>query len=619
MAFLSFLKDNFVPHIPPRAVRTSSEYQASDQLSAHAENTSLFGRSGRAETTAPDPVAQMGNPEKAADAKSTDLVSLVLISLDSTQGLSRQLHRRLRGRHVQLLGIGATIGSALFVAIGKGLQYGPLNLFLGFFVWLIPILFITVLTAEMVSYLPITSPFVRLAGRCCDGALEVMTAWNFWFLCCAQIPFEIVTVNSIIHFWRDDYSPGIALAVQVVLYFIINVFGVAIYGEVEFWLSLGKVILAVGLLLFTFITMVGGNPQHDAFGFRYWRDPGPMYEVAWALGAMGRFQGFMMCLIRATFTFAGPEYVSLVASETINPRKTLPTAYKQVFIRLLLFFIGGALCVGILVPYNDPLLLETLGVTKPGAGGSPYVIAMQNMGISVLPDIVNVLLVTLAFSAGNSYTFCLSRTLYGFALDGFAPRFLTATTKSGIPMYCVLASLAWAAISFLQLGEGSLVVLDWIINLITSCQLINFTILCVVYVFFFRAMKAQGMDRAALPFRGWFQPWLAIIGGVSAFVMTFVGTYTMFLPGEWSVLSFLFLYLMIFIDIAIFVVYKVLFRTKWKAAADVDLVTGLKEVEQHEERYYAQMAAKNALDDNGEIKRLFWLRVSTFLFGSEMR
>ncbi|KAM9918643.1 hypothetical protein OXX80_012910, partial [Metschnikowia pulcherrima] len=204
-----------------------------------------------------------------------------------------------------------------------------------------------------------------------------------------------------------------------------------------------------------------------------------------------RFQGFLACLIRATFTFAGPEYISLVASETINPRKTLPSAYKQVFIRLSLFFLGGALCVGILVPYNDPLLLKTLGTTAPGAGGSPYVIAMQNMGIQVLPDIVNILLVTAAFSAGNSYTYCSSRTLYGFALDGYAPRFLTATTKSGIPMYCVLISLCWSLISFLQLGEGSAVVLNWIINLITSCQLINFTILCFVYVFFYRALKAQ--------------------------------------------------------------------------------------------------------------------------------
>lgn len=577
MTLRGFLEDNFLPRAPP-----------TKKLVVHME----------------DEPTDKSNISVTL-ASSVDLEEYV------------HLHRKLKGRHVQLLGIGATIGSALFVSIGKGLQYGPLNLLLGFLVWSIPILFITVSTAEYVTYLPIASPFVRMAGRCCDNALEIMAAWNFWFLCCAQIPFEVVTVNSILHFWRDDFSAAIPLAVQMVLYFIINVFGVGLYGEVEFWLSLGKVILATGLILFTFVTMVGGNPQHDAFGFRYWRDPGPMF-VAYHTGALGRFQGFLACLIRATFTFAGPEYVSLVASETINPRKTLPSAYKQVFIRLTVFFIGGALCVGILVPYNDPKLLETLGVTKPGAGGSPYVIAMQNLGIKVLPDIVNVLLVTAAFSAGNSYTYCSSRTLYGFALDGYAPRFLARTTKTGIPIICVCISLMWALLSFLQLGEGAATVLDWIINLITSCQLINFSLLCFVYVFFYRALKAQGIDRSTLPFVGWYQPWLAIIGGSLAFVMTFVGTYTIFLPGGWDFKSFLFSYLMIFIDIAIFVGCKILMHTKWKRPEEVDLVSGLKEVEMHEEAFYLKLEAMDKLHESGEIKYSWWGRISTLLFGSAM-
>lgn len=550
----------------------------------------------------------------APDKKDQHLVysTETLLTLD----LTVHLKRRLRGRHVQLLGIGATIGSALFVTIGKALHYGPLSLFLGFLLWSFPILFITVSIAEIVTYLPIASPFVRMAGRCCDSALEVTAAWNFWFLCCAQIPFEVVTVNLVIHFWRDDYSAAIPLAVQVVLYFVINVLGVAYYGEVEFWLSLGKVLLASGLILFTFVTMVGGNPHHDAFGFRYWRDPGPM-NTLYHTGDLGRFQGFLGCVIRACFTFSGPEYVSLVASETINPRKTLPSAYKQVFIRLTVFFVGGALCCGILVAYNDPMLVSTLGLSKPGAGGSPYVIAMQNLGISALPDIVNILLVTAAFSAGNSYTYCSLRTLYGFALDGHAPRFLAATTKTGIPIFCVLIALAWAFLLFLQLGDGSAVVLDWIVNLITACQLINFCIICLQYVFFYRALKAQGISRDTLPFKGWFQPWLAIIGGSMSFVMIFVATYETFLPGQFLIKSFLFQYLMIFIDIAIFVGYKLIWRTKWKKAEEVDLVTGLKEVEEHEAWFYAQLEQRDKLVD-GKEKRSWWDRVCTAAFGSEL-
>lgn len=456
-----------------------------------------------------------------------------------------------------------------------------------------------------------------MAGRCCDEALEIATAWNFWFLCGAQIPFEVTTVNSILHFWRNDYSPAIPLAVQTVLYFIINVFGVAIYGETEFWLSIGKVILATGLLFFTFITMVGGNPAHHAFGFTYWQNPGPM-NAYYSVGDLGRFQGFMNCLIQACFTFAGPEYVSSVASETVNPRKTLPLAFKQVFIRLTIFFIGGAISVGVLVAYNDPVLLETLGTLAPGAGASPYVIAMQNLNIKVLPHIINAMLVVAAFSAGNSYTYCSLRTLYGVALDGFAPRFLTATTKTGIPIYCVLISLCWALLSFLQLGKNSATVLTWIINIITLCQLINFTVLCVVYVFFYRAMKAQNISRDTLPFKGWYQPWLAIVGGVSSFIMIFVSSYPVFLPGNWSIQTFLFLYIFIFIDIVIFVAYKLIKRTKWRDPKKVDLVSGLREVELHELKFYEEMQRKNRLDDEGNVRSNFQQRFFSFIFGSEL-
>lgn len=579
MGLTGFLKDNFIPRLP--------------------KNEDLI------------PLKVSGDIERKEDGEK-DQISVYSRSTSST-AQENPLHRSLKSRHVQLLGISGTIGSALFVAIGKALaRGGPLNLLLAFIFWSIPILCITLSTCEFVSYLPITSPFVRMAGRCCDNALEVMAAWNFWFLCCAQIPFEVVTVNSIIHFWRDDYSPAIPLALQVVLYFIINVFGVRIYGETEFWLGLGKIILAVGLIFYSFITMVGGNPQGDVYGFRYWRDPGVMAEYNHT-GDLGRFEGFLACLIQACFTFAGPEYVSSVASETVNPRKTLPSAFKQVFYRLTFFFIGGALCVGIIIPYNDPTLVGTMGASKPGAGSSPYVISMQNLGISVLPHIVNGLLVTSAFSAGNSYTYCSSRTLYGFALDGYAPKFLTATTKTGIPMYCVLISLCWALLSFLQLGETASQVLNWITNLITSCQLMNFVVLCVTYVCFFYGLKAQGISRDSLPFKAWYQPYLAIFGGTMSFIMIFVSSYTTFLPGAWTIQSFLFTYLMIFVNIVIFVGFKLIKRTKWKKLHEIDLVSGLREVELHEQAFYASLESKGKLGARPTI----WSRISTFIFGSE--
>lgn len=175
-------------------------------------------------------------------------------------------------------------------------------------------------------------------------------------------------------------------------------------GEAEFWLAGGKVILILIVFSFTFVTMVGGNPQGDAYGFRYWSNPGAFAEYL-DTGAMGRFHGFMGAMSSALFTVVGPEYLAMVAGEAKHPRRYLKAGFKTVYWRFGFFFIIGALCVGIVLPYTDPKLDAAGSGT---ADGSPYVIAMSNMGVSVLPHIVNALLCTSIFSAGNAYTVCVS-------------------------------------------------------------------------------------------------------------------------------------------------------------------------------------------------------------------
>jgi len=250
------------------------------------------------------------------------------------------------------------------------------------------------------------------------------------------------------------------------LYRLINVFAVKWYGESEFWLALGKVILIVGLIFYTFVTMLGGNPLHDRFGFRYWRDPGAFAEL-YKTGDLGRFLGFLQCLIQASFTIAGPDYVSMAAGEAENPRVVMPRAYNAVFYRLTAFFVLGSLAVGINVPYNDKELHNAFSAGLPGAAASPYVVAMNRLKIHVLPDIVNAMVLTAAFSAGNSYVYCASRSLFGLALEGKAPRFLTRCTRNGVPVYCVAVVLLISLLSFLQVSNNASVVLQWFVNLVS--------------------------------------------------------------------------------------------------------------------------------------------------------
>ncbi|CAJ2510425.1 Uu.00g051280.m01.CDS01 [Anthostomella pinea] len=533
-------------------------------------------------------------PGYGSESHSPDAEKTVLDRADSfAVGRADGTHRKLKPRHIQLIGIGGTIGTALYVQIGKGLlNGGPASLSIAFTLWCTVILSVTMCMAEMVTYLPISSPFIRFAGRYVDEAFGFAAGWNFFIFEAALVPFEVTACNLIIHFWSDAVPAGVIIAIVLVLYGLINVLAVKFYGETEFWAALGKVLLIIGLIVFTFIVMVGGNPQREAFGFRY--EPGS-FAAYYSTGPLGRFQGFLQCLIMASFTIAGPDYVSMAAGEAVNPRVVMPKAFNAVFYRLTAFFMLGSLCVGILVPYDDKTLKDAFTNAEPGAAASPYVVAMNRMGIPVLPHIVNAMVLTAAFSAGNSYVYCASRSLYGLSLEGKAPRFLTKCTRNGVPIYCVSLVLLIALLSFLQVSQNAAVVLEWFVALVTASQLINFSVMCVTYLCFYRALRAQGISRDDLPYKGILQPYAAWYALGATFVMTFVGGYTVFLPGNWNVPDFLFSYTMIAVCPILYVGWKVVHKTRIRAPYDVDLHQDLEEVEEYT-RTFVAAPPKNAFE-----------------------
>ncbi|EGC41999.1 amino acid permease [Histoplasma capsulatum var. duboisii H88] len=438
--------------------------------------------------------------------------------------------------------------------------------------------------AEMVTYLPISSPFIRFAGRYVDEAFGVATGYNFFVFEAAMVPFEIVACNVIIHYWSDIVPAAGIITIVLVLYGAINFFAVKWYGESEFWLALGKALLIIGLIIFTFVTMLGGNPLGDRYGFRHWRDPGAFAEF-YKTGDLGRFLGFLQCMILASFTIAGPDYVSMAAGETENPRYVLPRAFNAVFYRLTAFFVLGSLCVGIVVPYNDKTMSDAFKKGLPGAAASPYVVAMDRLQIKVLPHIVNAMVLGAAFSAGNSYVYCASRSLFGLALEGKAPRIFTKCNSNGVPIYCVSLVLLIALLSFLQVSNEASVVLDWFVSLVTASQLLNFFAVAFTYTRFMKALDAQGVSRDSLPYKGFFQPYLAYYACAGTLIMAFVGGYTVFLPGNWSIPTFLFSYTMIGLCPVLFFGWKLSKKTKWFKPHEVDLFKDVAEIDEYTKNF----------------------------------
>ncbi|KAH8819237.1 AAT family amino acid transporter [Xylogone sp. PMI_703] len=497
---------------------------------------------------------------------------------------SSGLQRRLGNRQIQLVAIGGSIGTALFVSIGGGLNKGgPAGLFLAYTIYCIMLSFSNNCIAEMTTYMPVSGGFIRLAGKWVDDAFGFMAGWNFFFYEAILIPFEITALNTVLSFWSDNIPAGAICAACIVLYALLNILAVRAYGEAEFWLSGGKIFLILILFSFTFITMVGGNPQHDAYGFRYWNSPGAFAEYL-STGVQGRFEGFLGAMWSASFCCVGPEYVSMVAAEAKHPRIYIKNAFKTMYWRFGTFFILGSLCCGIVVAYNDPTLVGILSGTSGGSGtasASPYVIAMTNLGIDVLPHIVNALLVTSIFSAGNTYTYCATRTLYGLALEGRAPKFLRKCTRQGVPIFCFVVVMAFPFLSFLQLSNSSATVLTWMINLATAAGIIDYIVMCVTYICFYRACVAQGFDRSKLPYTGWFQPYCSYIGLAWMICIVSCYGYPSFKP--WNIDTFFTDYTMVFVSPVLFIGWKLIKRTRFLRPTEVDLVWEAPDITAYEE------------------------------------
>ncbi|KAJ4011848.1 hypothetical protein NW752_004247 [Fusarium irregulare] len=484
-----------------------------------------------------------------------------------------ELHREMSIRTIFMLGIGGGVGTALFVSIGSALySAGPASLLLGFIVYSIVIANINNSMAEMTTYMPVTGGFIRLAGHWVDNALGFAAGWNFYIYLGLIVPFEITALSLVLSYWSPDIPAGAICAGCIVLYFVINIFAVRVYGAAEFWLCFGKALLLIILMMFTLVTMCGGNPQHDAYGFRHWNQPSPFLEY-FSTGNTGRFEGFLAALWTASFTCVGPEYLSIAASEVKHPRTYVKKASKALFARILIFFIGGCLAITIIVSPKDKVLEQLYGQGSGGHGSaaaSPYIIAMGNLGVTGLPHLITALFATTIFAAGNTSLYSATRCLYSLSLEGHAPRILSKVTKSGTPIWSLVVTMAFPFLAFLQLGNGSSTVLTWLINLATGATLIYFISALITYLRFYRACQVQGFNRDKLPYKGWFQPysaWFALFFEIM--IVIFYG-YRSLVPFDVS--GFITAYFMPLFVPGLFVCWKVFKKTTFVKAEDLDLV-----------------------------------------------
>ncbi|WVQ81089.1 hypothetical protein IAT38_003211 [Cryptococcus sp. DSM 104549] len=484
-------------------------------------------------------------------------------------GFTKQTKRHLLPRHIQIMGISGAIGTGLFMGSGAALsRAGPLGLVLGYAIYALLILSTYNAMGEMVCHLPVDGSFILYAHAFLGDAWGFALGWLYTINGALTVASEVSAVASLITFWTDSVNGAVYVAIVSTSMVLLNIAGVRIYGEGEFYFSLFKIFLIIGLIAMTFITMVGGNPAHDAFGFRYWKDPGPMnaYLVE---GATGHFLGFWSVFVQAAFAYGGPDLLAVAAGEARAPQRVLPSVFKRVIYRLVVFYILGTLCVGVLVPHDDPSL--TSGAA--GAGSSPFVIGAKRLGIPVLPHIINACLVTSAWSCGIEIFFCATRGLYSLALNRKAPGFLRFTWR-GVPTFCVLAIWVVSWIGFMAASNTSYTVFTWLTSIVGSSVLLVFSIFHFTYIRFRRAQKAQGITEEQRGYHVRHQYLYSIISLFCYVVLWLTNGFAVFVGDNWNVTDFLFAYFSFAVFAVPLIGYAVYKRTWLVPLAEVQLMAG---------------------------------------------
>jgi amino acid transporter len=324
-------------------------------------------------------------------------------------------------------------------------------------------------------------------------------------------PNQLTATALILGEWknRDEVNPGVWIAVFLVAICAINYFGIKFFGELEFWLSTIKVITIVrtaqivvrgqantnkqvGVIILSFLLAVGAGPG-PATGFKYYKSPGA-FKPYIATGDAGRFYGFWSSLVNAVFAYLGTELIGVTVGEAQNPRKTIPRAIKLTFYRILFFYCLSVFFLGMLVPYDsDELAFANSAST--GASASPFVVAIKLAGIKHLPGIVNACILLFTFSASNSDLYIASRTLYGLAVEGHAPKIFLWTDKRGVPVPALAMSALFCCTAFMNAADDAKTVFGYFVNLTTIFGLLSWISLLVSHIWFVRARNAQGITK----------------------------------------------------------------------------------------------------------------------------
>ena len=385
------------------------------------------------------------------------MVDQIKIEATSPAKGEEHLRRNLTNRHIQLIAIGGAIGTGLFMGSGKTISLaGPSIIFVYMIIGFMLFFVMRAMGELLLSNLEYKS-FSDFAADLLGPWAGYFTGWTYWFCWVVTGIADVVAITAYAQFWFPGLSDWVASLAVVLLLLGLNLATVKMFGEMEFWFAMIKIVAIVALILIGLgmVLMHFESPTGSVASFsNLWNDGGWFPK-----GLSGFFAGFQI----AVFAFVGIELVGTTAAETKDPEKSLPRAINSIPIRIIMFYVFALIMIMSVTPWSSVV-----------PDKSPFVELFVLAGLPAAASIINFVVLTSAASSANSGVFSTSRMLYGLTQDGVAPKRFALLSKRAVPS----SGLTFSCICLL----GGVVLIYLIPNVVTVFTMVT-TVSAILFMF----------------------------------------------------------------------------------------------------------------------------------------
>lgn len=394
------------------------------------------------------------------------------------------LSRSLQNKHIQMIAIGGAIGTGLFLGSGNAISSSGPSIILSYIIVGLFCFFMMRAVGELLLSDLSQHSILDFVKLYLGDRLEFVVGWLYWFCWISLAMADLTATGIYVKYWFPSFPQWATPLIILLCLYLINHVNVRLFGELESWFSMIKVLaivilIAIGFFLAIFKFNISGNIAS--------------FSNLWSHGgffATGGY-GFLMSFQMIVFAFVGIEMVGLTAGETEDPEENLPTAINSLPIRIGLFYVGSMIAIMSVYPWD-----------KISTSASPFVQVFAAIGIPGAAGILNFVVLTAALSATNSCLFSTSRTLHTLSNNGNAPKKLARVNQNGVPY----ASLNFSTVILLAVVLLNYLMPETVFELISSISTTSFVLVWLILVFChlkFRQATPAGSPTFKMPGYPW--------------------------------------------------------------------------------------------------------------------